>query len=371
MKICHFADSHLGAGENRTSRAPSGLTLRQEDIVNSFIESIDKIIAIKPDVVIHAGDIFDKVRPSNRIIAIASEHLNRLSNVNNIPTIIIAGNHDAPKQPHYGAALDIFKQIRNLHVASKSRLEVFKIINVSFFALPHCLNTDILKEELSKCRPDKNSRYNILILHGVAAGMPEFSMADLGEQELPLDRMALFDYTALGHYHNYSQVGKRAWYSGSSERLSQAERETPKGFIELDLEPFKLKFHEVNTRQMVDLQIGSVKGKRGDEVMEIIRRKLEKIDSSDKIIRVVVKDVSPETVLTIPANSLNELRQKSFSLDIKFEKEKTDEVSGKVGRTAIGKIDTKFFEFLLTKDLKESEIERLKNEAIKYLSDES
>jgi DNA repair exonuclease SbcCD nuclease subunit len=85
-------------------------------------------------------------------------------------------------------------------------------------------------------------------MHGVAAGMPEFSMADLGEQELPVDLMDRFDYTALGHFHNYCQVGKRAWYAGSTERLSQAERDTAKGFLEIDLDPLTVKFHQVHTR---------------------------------------------------------------------------------------------------------------------------
>ncbi len=106
MKICHFSDSHLGAGENHPKRGATGLTLRQEDIITSFIEAVDKIIAIKPDVCIHSGDLFDSVRPLNRIMAIAGQQLYRLAEEHGIPTVIISGNHDAPKQPHVGAAIE-------------------------------------------------------------------------------------------------------------------------------------------------------------------------------------------------------------------------------------------------------------------------
>jgi DNA repair exonuclease SbcCD nuclease subunit len=123
MKLCHFSDSHLGAGESHPRRGKSGLTLRQEDIINAFTEAVDKIIEIKPDLCIHAGDIFDSVRPLNRIMAIAGEQLYRLAEEHSIPTVLIAGNHDAPKQPHIGSAIEVYKQIDNLYVVSASRLE--------------------------------------------------------------------------------------------------------------------------------------------------------------------------------------------------------------------------------------------------------
>ncbi|MEW5994937.1 MAG: DNA repair exonuclease, partial [Candidatus Zixiibacteriota bacterium] len=229
MKLCHFSDNHLGAGENHPRRGDSGLTLRQEDIINSFIEAVDNIIAIKPDICLHSGDLFDAVRPINRIMAIAGEQLHRLADKNGIPTIIITGNHDAPKQPHLGAAVDVFRQIKNLYVASGTGLEVIEIKGCRICALPHCLTSAIQAQQLEQCVPDSSAGYNVLVAHGMAAGMPEFSMAELGELEIPLEVMDGFDYVALGHFHNHCQVAPRVWYAGSTERLSQAERDVSKG----------------------------------------------------------------------------------------------------------------------------------------------
>lgn len=368
MKICHFSDSHLGAGENHPKRGESGLTLRQEDIINSFIEAVDKIIAIKPDVCIHSGDLFDSVRPLNRIMAIAGEQLHRLAEEHGIPTVIISGNHDAPKQPHVGAAIDVFRQIDSLHISAGTRLKVFEIRGSKFFALPYCLTTAIQTEELDKCLPDGNAKHNVLIAHGIAAGMPEFSMAELGELEIPLDVIDRFDYAAMGHFHNYCKVASRAYYAGSTERLSQAEREATKGFVEVDLDPFRVTFHEVRCREMVDIQTINAAGKRGDQLAVILKEKIENLDSSDKIVRLKVEGVTEETLKTIPVDVINELKQKSFALNINFEKAKTDDSGKPFGRSAIGRLDAGFIEFLEVVDLTGFDRERLKREALKYLS---
>lgn len=367
MKLCHVSDSHLGAGDNHPRRAPSGLTVRQEDIIRSFSEAVDRIIEIKPDVCIHSGDIFHAVRPTNRIMAIAGQQLYRLAVEAGIPTVIIAGNHDAPKQPHIGAALEVFEQIDNLYVAARGEMVRFDIAGAAFFAVPHCLTTDSLKEQLARCIPDPEVSHNIMILHGVAAGMPEFSMADLGEQELPVDLMDRFDYTALGHFHNFCQVGSKAWYAGSTERLSQSERESPKGFVTVEFDPLAVELVEVATRPMVDLETINAEGKRGDQLAEVIRERLRAVDSSDKIVRIKVEGVSPETLKTLPADTLAELKQKAYALDIRFEKRK-DEAAETLDRPALGQLDKSFQQYLETVDLSGFDRERLLKEALRYLS---
>jgi len=371
MRICHFSDSHLGAGEGHPRRGPSGLTLRQQDIIDSFIRTVDAIIDLRPDVCLYAGDLFHTVRPINRIMAIAGEQLHRLAVLNAIPTVIISGNHDAPKQPHLGAALEVYRQFENLYVSAGIGLQVFEIGEAKFFALPHCLTTQIQKEELARCLPDSDARYNVLIAHGVAAGMEEFSMAELGEQELPLDVLNRFDYTALGHYHNSRQVGGgRVWYSGSTERLSQAEREADKGFLEVSLKPFRVKFHKMACREMVDIQPINAAGKRGDQLAAIIKEKIEDIGSSDKIVRIKIQGVTEETLSTLPVDVISSLKQDAFSLDISFERAKDDNDSLKFGRSAIGRLDEGFLRFLDVVDLEGFDRERLKREALKYLGEE-
>jgi DNA repair exonuclease SbcCD nuclease subunit len=370
MRICHLADSHLGAGEHHAQRGETGLTVRQEDILNSFGEAVERIIALRPDVCLHAGDLFHAVRPLNRIMAIAGDWLHRLAGEAGIPTVVIAGNHDSPRQPYVGAALDVYRRIPNLYVATGDRTERFRFGDTCVTVLPHCHTIDVQKAQLSLCVPDPAARFNVLMLHGVASGMPEFSMADLGEQELPLEIMAPFDYTALGHFHNCCQVGPRAWYAGSTERLSQSEREAPKGFLEVSLDPFAVTFYEVATRPMVDLLTVDASGRRGDQVLADIRRRLQDIGSTDKIVRIKVEGVSDETLRTMPSDQLADLKRQTFALDVRFEKAKDPEAESQFGQSAIGRLDQGFVTYLETVDLTGFDQERLVAGALKYLRPE-
>jgi DNA repair exonuclease SbcCD nuclease subunit len=70
----------------------------------------------------------------------------------------------------------------------------------------------------------------------VVAGIPEFSMGELSEQEIPTSYFDLgFDYVALGHYHRHCQVAPVVVYAGSTERLSLSELGQEKGFVEVKI----------------------------------------------------------------------------------------------------------------------------------------
>jgi DNA repair exonuclease SbcCD nuclease subunit len=367
MRLCHLSDSHLGAGENHPRRAASGLTERQEDIIAGFVEAVDRIIDIRPDLCIHSGDLFHAVRPLNRIMAIAAEQLHRLAAEASIPTVIISGNHDAPRQPYVGAPLEVFRRIENLHIAVAGQAEILEIAGARICALPHCISTESLKHEMARCRPSSEAKHNVLVMHGVAAGMPEFSMADLGEQEIPLEIMDGFDYVALGHYHNFRQVSERAWYAGSTERLSQGEREAAKGFVTVELDPFAVQFQEVRAREMISLPEIDAAGTRGDQLAQMIKDKVEAVGAGDKIVRLKVRNVSPETLNTLPAEALAELKRSSYALDVSFEKAEGAEDQTAFGRSAIGQLDKAFAEYLDKVDLSGFDKERLLAQALNYL----
>jgi DNA repair exonuclease SbcCD nuclease subunit len=206
------------------------------------------------------------------------------------------------------------------------------------------------------------------MLHGVAAGMKQFAMADLGEQEFPIELLEQFDYAALGHYHNSVAVTDRAWYAGSTERLSQAERESSKGFLEVNLEPFSVTFHEVHSREMVDLTIHHAAGERGDSLVKRIQAQLGEIDSSGKIVRVKVLKSTPELLKTLPSEELTELKSSTFSLDIRFERDADGAKSPEFGPTSIGRLDKAFLEYLDTVSLDGLDRDRLVQTAQKYLT---
>ncbi len=113
MKIIHLSDTHLGQSAYRKI-SENGYNQREEDINAAFAESIDKILEIRPDLVLHSGDLFNSARPTNRIISFALEQILRLIRAG-IRVIIICGNHDAPKQRYLGSVFSIFEKIKTDH----------------------------------------------------------------------------------------------------------------------------------------------------------------------------------------------------------------------------------------------------------------
>ncbi|UCH71548.1 MAG: metallophosphoesterase, partial [Thermoplasmatales archaeon] len=63
MKIFHVADTHLGYSAYRKS-TQEGVNQREIDVYNAFEQFVDHVVDKKPDLVIHAGDLFDSVRPN-------------------------------------------------------------------------------------------------------------------------------------------------------------------------------------------------------------------------------------------------------------------------------------------------------------------
>ena len=116
MKILHIADTHLGYSAYRKV-TEDGINQREIDAYNAFKEFVDYSIKTKPDLIIHAGDLFDSVRPNNRAITFALDQIIRLSDAK-IPCVIIAGNHEHPKLKETGHILNIFDHIQNIYPIS-------------------------------------------------------------------------------------------------------------------------------------------------------------------------------------------------------------------------------------------------------------
>src|SRR5436305_1657569 len=67
---------------------------RDEDIRAAVEEIVSIARAERPDLVLHAGDLFDGPRPAYPDLRWAVDALRELAAV--APTIVICGNHDAP-----------------------------------------------------------------------------------------------------------------------------------------------------------------------------------------------------------------------------------------------------------------------------------
>jgi len=368
MRLVHISDTHLGAGGLSRKVSSSGINQREEDICDAFIRAIDQIIQIKPDLVIHSGDLFHSVRPTNRIINIAIRQLLRLTSVN-IPVIIISGNHDTPKQRGVGSIFSFFEIFPGLSLVYQDIYETIRIGDLAVHAIPHCLSAGVFQSELEKVEIDKEARFNVLTLHGVVSGIKEFSMGELSELEIPSSLFEKgFDYVALGHYHRFTQVGEKVFYAGSTERVSMAELGQEKGFVEINLSTKEIKFHTVSTRPMIELPQIYADGKSQDDILQEVEDMIQRNDIRNKIVRLKVTQIPVHVYNSLNFRRLSELRADALYFDLRFEKKEEGEKDFAT-KTSIGKLAEEFSQYLKDYVIEDLKKEKLRDLGLKYLSE--
>lgn len=234
MKIIHFSDTHLGyQAFDKVNDA--GINAREQDVYDAFERVVDRILEAKPDLVIHSGDFFHRPSPSNRALTFGLEQLRRVGNAS-IPMVIIAGNHETPKTIYNSPILRALRTLDHVFPIFGEQWEVFERADVAVHGVPHINDQRLLLQELERLEP-KPGKFNILMLH-TSLGK-RYLMEEYGEQMFPEAfeaKLAAFQYIALGHWHDCQSVNLHpcAWYSGSTERLSDTEIGAEKGFLLLE-----------------------------------------------------------------------------------------------------------------------------------------
>ncbi|HUR62308.1 MAG TPA: exonuclease SbcCD subunit D [Candidatus Thermoplasmatota archaeon] len=236
LHLFHFSDTHLGH-QQYTRTDESGLNVREQDIARAFRTVIDLAIAERPDLVLHAGDLFDGVRPGNRALAAAMEGFVRLSQAG-IPAVVIAGNHEHPKMRETGSPFRLFAHLPGIHVVFQGHRQSLDIPTqkglVRVHAVPQCADSECLAREIGAA-PMGGPGIDVLVVHGAVPSLKAFSHAEFNELTLDPYQFRPFHYVALGHYHGVQQVAPNAWYCGAPERVSIAEAGQEKGFLDVRL----------------------------------------------------------------------------------------------------------------------------------------
>src|SRR5215210_2142404 len=328
MKLVHLADIHLGFRQYQR-QTPTGINQREADVANSLRRVIDKVIDIRPDLVLIAGDVFHTVRPTNPAILHAFREFRRLMEMlPDTKVVMVAGNHDTPRTSETGCILGLFKSLGISVVYRDAERVPFDEYDLSILAVPDMPGLKPLLE------PDRLAKHNILLLHGEIEGvLPKYgreldrSPMAISHKELGAEK---WDYVALGHYHVYRSVAPNAFYSGSLDYTSTnpwgelaEERELGiegKGIIEYDLTNQTHRFHSLPpTRPWVDLNPLSGAGLSPSSLDEAIRDALDGCDGGidEKIVRLVVRDVPRHILRDLDHKALRDYKRKAlhFHLD--------------------------------------------------------
>ena len=236
MKLIHIADTHLGLSQFNRLDPESGLNLREKQIYDNFLSAIDRIIAEKPDVLVHAGDLFDTVKPKTRAYTTVLEALEQL-HAAGIPLVVIAGNHSMVKTRYATSPFAVLGyHPGDITAAYSFRYQNVEISDTVFHLIPNMLRPEDYRSAYEEVKI-AGDHYNVLVTHGLATVIRDKRLATVAEHELDTTILSdRFDYIALGHYHRQSRIMENAWYSGSIEYLTYGEISDPKGGLCINLD---------------------------------------------------------------------------------------------------------------------------------------
>lgn len=256
LKLFHTADWHLGKLVHGVY-----MTDDQRVILQEFIEHIRRE---KPDMVIIAGDIYDRAIPPSDAITLFNETLNTIILELNTPVIAISGNHDSSTRIDFGSA---FMKNEGLHMVGELKFPLEPIVlndsfgEVHFHPIPYIepsqlrarvkddsikSHDDAMKYLIDQMVPnlDQNARH-IAIAHAfinhsstpINTSDSERPLAIGGTEFIQADHFAPFHYTALGHLHQAQIVkDERIQYSGSPLKYSSSEIPHKKGFLMIEID---------------------------------------------------------------------------------------------------------------------------------------
>ncbi len=364
MRIVHFSDTHLGYSDYSKFDSASGINQRELDTYNAFKEIIDYIIKTKPDLVIHAGDLFDSIRPPNRAINEALDNLWRLSQAK-IPTVIIAGNHSTPRQRTTDPIFKILKYFPNIYPVYEGKYVKLEIGDCAIHTIPHMYSDEDLKHGVESLRPDRNFKYNIMVAHAAVKGADVVSWGEFKEQTLPVSALIQdFDYIALGHYHRYLKLRENAYYCGSPERFSFNEVNDKKGFLEIDLDNFSVKQIPTNARYMeIFRPIDCSKLSASEIVQALDSTAAGKIDG--KIIKVIFNNIPRHIHSSLDFQKIREIVGRATHYEPVYNW-KLDSKGG--ARTSqIGTLSEEFETYLEKINLPADEFKEMKSLGLDYL----
>ncbi|HEX3867229.1 MAG TPA: metallophosphoesterase [Gemmatimonadaceae bacterium] len=331
LRLLHVSDLHLGYRQYQRL-TPGGINQREADVAATFRTTIDRMIALEPDVVVVAGDVFHTVRPTNQAIVHAFVQFSRL--VQALPrtsVVLVAGNHDTPRSTETGGILQLFTQL-GVHVVDREARRIpFPARSLSLLCVP-----DVPGLVVPSLTPDPAARINVLVVHGEVQGILPVNLAVADPAAVQITREELtsgqWDYIALGHYHVYREVASNAFYSGSIDYTSvntwgelyeqRVAKLNGKGFVERDLTTGEHVFHELPpARPLVDLPSLAVAGLTAPAVDKAIRSIVDACPGGidDKIVRLVVRDLTRSLARELDHKAIRDYKRRAlvFNLDVR------------------------------------------------------
>lgn len=331
MRIFHTADWHLG-------KLVQGMYMTEDQryVLEQFVRAVEEE---KPDVVVIAGDLYDRAVPPTEAVDLLNEVLEELVLRLETPVLAVAGNHDSPGRLDFGSR--IMKQ-NGLHIVGQlsADSETVRVAdrfgNVDFHLVPyaepgiarHVLQNEAIDshQEAIKAaifrirkRMDPQARH-VFVGHAFVTPKGE-ERENTSDSERPLAiggaehvdhrLFADFHYTALGHLHRAHSVGEEhIRYAGSLLKYSISEEHHEKGYLLVELDD----------RGNVQVEKRLLKPRRDLRTVEGRLADIEKHETNEDYVFVRLLDETPvlapmEKVRAVYPNAMHVERRVGVTTD--------------------------------------------------------
>lgn len=277
MRILHTSDWHIGRTLNEKS-----LLEDQKFIIDGLLRWIGEN---RPDVLVVAGDIYDRSVPSREALAVVDDFLSAVVLELKIPVFFIGGNHDGRERLAVNGGI---LNRQGLHIVGNYTPGLEPVIledqwgEVCFWSVPFIKPAEyrnltgapknpsydqMYKEMLAEITERMDiSKRNVLISHGlILGGALEADTIDDSVRPIEIggieyacaEDFEAFDYVALGHLHRPQKVlWDKVRYAGSLLKYSFSEHNQKKSLTLLELgEKGSLDYEPVYLKSLRDLRV--------------------------------------------------------------------------------------------------------------------
>jgi DNA repair protein SbcD/Mre11 len=251
VRILHTSDWHLGRSFHR-----EGMLTHQAGYVDHLLKVVQEE---QVDVVIVAGDVYDRALPPVDAVALADEAFARLAK-SRANVVVTSGNHDSAQRLGFASRLiDAAGVYLRADAATVGQPVMLSDTHgpVAIYPLPY-LDPESVREPwglpvrsheaalgaaMGRVRADLAARpgaRSVAVAHAFVAGaQPSESERDIsvgGVSLVPTGTFAGMDYVALGHLHGRHTLTESVRYSGSPLAYSFSEADHLKGSWLVDLD---------------------------------------------------------------------------------------------------------------------------------------
>lgn len=286
IKIIHCADLHLDS-PMETHMTKEQASIRNTEIIQSFLKLTEYASRNAVRVVIIAGDMFDSERVKVRTI---DEILDAIRRTPNVDYLYLVGNHDESTY-----AFADHNMPDNLKTFGKEWTS-YQYDGVAISGVELCeTNANSIYVQV----PHQEDKVNIITLHGqtgTVSGVDKVNISKLKNKGI--------DYLALGHIHTYEEhpLDEKGiyCYAGCLEGRGFDECD-PKGFVLLSVDSGRIQheFVPFSCRQLHRIPVDITGLTKNSEIGQKMKKAAQHISSDDMVEFLFSGEIDPTVNIAI------------------------------------------------------------------------